>query len=368
MKLPTCYAVKSQNPLRSKFLLTANHYTDPQWLPLEQTHIFRRTWLYVGDGAQLAVGQVWSQKIAGIPVIITCVAPDQYRAFYNVCPHRAALLCPEPGIHRQKHLVCPYHAWVYDLKGDLVGTPAKQRFPDDFKPGDYGLKPIRIESWSGFLFVCLDQDAPALEDFLGSIPKQLGYHRTSSTQLLWTQTRQVACNWKNYHDNTLCDYHVAIAHHQTLHRVQGPVKFYEHQLETYTNLLYTPVTADWKTDNIICSDLSDLGQTGFLTYGIFPNLHLLGLPNGLLAWLQIEPLTVDHCQVKVEIYGDPAFSPPIETIKSDFEAFMAEDVALTESVQQGYASGAYEPGPVNGLEVRIVHQQALMLKFLGSKK
>jgi phenylpropionate dioxygenase-like ring-hydroxylating dioxygenase large terminal subunit len=334
-------------------------------MPLEQAHIFTQTWLYAGDSAHLSVGQVWVKRIAGHPLVITCVAPGQFQAFHNVCPHRAAELCPTLGIHTQKHLVCPYHAWVYSLDGTLVGTPAREQFTAAFNPQAYGLKSVRIESWSGFLFVCLGETAPPLEEFLGSIPRQLGQHRTPTTRMLLTQSRQVACNWKNYHDNTLCDYHVAIAHRHTLHRVQGPVKLYQHQLEPYVNLLYTPVPQSWQVTHPIRPDLPELSRQGFLTYGIFPNLHLLGLPNGLLAWIQIDPLTVETCQVSLEIFGDPALSPPGATLKADFEAFMAEDMALTESVQRGYASGAYQPGPVNGLEVRIAHQQHLILAALN---
>ncbi|MEM8613512.1 MAG: aromatic ring-hydroxylating dioxygenase subunit alpha [Cyanobacteria bacterium P01_H01_bin.105] len=353
-----------RSELPERFLLTADHYTNPDWLAIEQTRIFQRTWLYVGDSAQLTVGQVWVKPIAGRPVVITCVAPGQFKAFHNVCPHRASLLCNQPGIYQQKHLVCPYHAWVYDLDGHLVGAPSQQKFSESFNLEAYDLTPIRIDTWCGFLFICFTDDAPSLSRFLGSIPTHLGHHRQDETRLLLSQKKVVACNWKNLHDNTLCDYHVAIAHRETLHKVQGPIKHYEHHLETYTNLLRTPIPNSWPAENSVRSDLPELGRTSFLTYGIFPNLHLLGLPNGLLAWLYIEPLTADTCELRSEIYGVPSLSPPLATLKADFDAFSEEDIALTESVQKGYASGAYQPGPVNQLEARIVHQQQLILNFL----
>ncbi|MEA5463514.1 aromatic ring-hydroxylating oxygenase subunit alpha [Leptothoe sp. PORK10 BA2] len=350
--------------LPERFLLTAEHYTDAALWPVERTHIFQRTWLYLGDSDQLTVGQVWVRQVVGKPVVITCTAPGEFHAFHNVCLHRASLLCNANGISSQKHLICPYHAWVYDLAGNLVGVPSQQKFSESFKAKDYTLQPIRLETWCGFLFICFTDDAPPLHTFLGSIPTHLGQHRRDETRLLFTQRKTVACNWKNFHDNTLCDYHVAIAHRHTLHKVQGPIKYYEHQLETYTNLLRTPVLNSWQADNSTLSDLPELGRTSFLTYGIFPNLHLLGLPNGILAWLYIEPLTPDTCELRSEVYGIPQLSPPLETLQADFDAFTNEDIALTESVQKGYASGTYRPGPVNQLEARIIHQQQLILKFL----
>jgi phenylpropionate dioxygenase-like ring-hydroxylating dioxygenase large terminal subunit len=354
-----------QQGLPEKFLLEADHYTNPKWQDIEQQQIFRRTWLYVGDSRRLSEpGMAWATTVANIKVLITRDASRELRAFHNVCPHRAAVLTPEVGIQLCKQMVCPYHAWVYDLAGNLVGVPSQDKFGEGFQRQALALHSIRLETWSGFIFICLDQDAPGLEEFLGSIPNTLGRHRTVASRQLFCKQYQVACNWKNYHDNTLCDYHVAIAHRTTLNQVQGPIRQYLHQFEPYVNLLYTPTTAAWQLNNQILPHLTGPGRDGFFTYGIYPNLHLLGLPNGLLAWIRIDPLAVDHCQVTLEVYGDPEFTPSPAALQAEFEAFMQEDMELTESVQKGYASGAYRPGPVNGLESRIVHQQRLIGKAI----
>ena len=52
--------------------------------------------------------------------------------------------------------------------------------------------------------------------------------------------RRLTCNWKVAHDNTLDDYHVAVAHPTTLHREQGPVKDYVHRFTEFGNVLITP--------------------------------------------------------------------------------------------------------------------------------
>jgi len=350
-----------QQGLPERFLLEADHYTNPKWQEVEQGRIFRRAWLYVGDAERLSEpGMVWSTTVAGISLLITCDQAGELRAFHNVCPHRAAILAPEIGVQICKQLVCPYHAWVYDLAGNLVGVPSQEKFGAGFQKQDFALNPIRLELWSGFIFICLDKKPPPLEKCLGSISTHLGTHRTPNSRQLLCKQYQVACNWKNYHDNTLCDYHVPIAHRTTLNQVQGPVRQYRYQLEPYVNLLYTPTTTAWQTENRILPHLTGPSRDGFFTYGIFPNFHLLGLPNGLLAWIRIDPLVVDQCQVTLDVYGDPAFTPSPEVLQAEFEAFMQEDMELTESVQKGYTSGAYRPGPVNGLETRIIHQQKLI--------
>lgn len=339
-------------------------YTDPKLLPLEIAAIFRKTWIYVGDAACLAKpGTVWTTEVAGCSVLIVHTPQGELKAFHNVCPHRASLLCPEAGISQVKQLVCPYHAWVYNLDGELIGTPAKERFPESFRLADFPLKSVRCEQWQGFIFVSFTSDVPPLQEFLGSAGKTLESHRTEATKLLGHRQYQVNCNWKNYHDNTLCDYHVPVVHRQTLNVIQGPVPLYEHYFEPFVNLLYTPTTQQWRAENQVLDHLQERARFGFFTYGIFPNLHLIALPNGVLSWLRIDPITVETCQVNVEIYGIPGMDTASELIE-EFEAFMHEDMTVTEMVQRGYASGAYTPGVANQLEDRILHQQRLIRQFL----
>ena len=340
-------------------------YTCAALLPFEQQHIFRQTWLYVGQIETLMQSaSVRAIEVAGTSILLTRSSDGSLRAFHNVCPHRAALFCPEPGHYQLKHLVCPYHAWTYNLEGNLVGVPREERFQADFCRDDYPLIPVRVEQWQDFVFVCFTDAAPSLQTFLGSIPAALNGHYTPATRLLIQKQYQVQCNWKVYHDNTLCDYHVAVAHRTTLDPIQGPVNDYQHEFDSFVNLLYTPTTSSWQSQNKILETLDDRSRSGFFTFGIFPNLHLLALPNGLIAWLRINPVTADISTVHLEIYGVPELSPPIDTLLQDFEAFMVEDIAITEGVQKGYASGAYCSGPANQLEDRITHQQQLIRQFL----
>lgn len=344
----------------------ARLYTDSHLPAIERDWIFARTWQYVGDSDRLTPGSIWATAVAGREILVVCDRTGTLDAFYNVCPHRAALLQPQPGLHADcKHIVCPYHAWTYDLAGNLIGTPAAERFSPEFDRADYPLQRVRCEVWNGFIFVCLDAQAPPLVEFLGEIPARLRGHRQPATTLLVAKDYRVACNWKVYHDNTLCDYHVAIVHRHTLHRTQGPIRGYEHVFGRYVNLLYTPTTPQWQSARAALAGLDDRAAGGFFTYGIFPNLHLLALPDGTLGWLQILPgESAGCCQVRLELYGIPDISPTAAVLAQEFEAFMQEDMAVTQGVQRGYASGAYAPGPANGLEARILHQQHLIRAHL----
>lgn len=349
--------------LQENTFFPAAMYTDPRLLPLE-FQMLQGSWQYVGDSANLAPGEVLVADVAGLSVLITRDRSGSLQAFHNVCPHRAARLYPESGIYCAQHLICPYHGWVYDFKGELIGTPAKRRFPEGFCQAAFPLQPVRLESWDGFLFVCFDAEAPSLPDFLHPIPDLAKGYRTAATQRILQQQYHIGCNWKNLHDNSMCDYHVAIAHRHTLHSLQGPVGLYEYEFWEYVNLLYTPTTADWRSANPVLEHLPERNRLGFFTYGIFPNQQLLALPDGLLIWVRIDPVTVDRCQLTLDVYGIPGVTAPSEEIDRSFRETIEEDIVITEGVQQGYASGAYQPGIANELEARVLHQQKLMRRFL----
>jgi phenylpropionate dioxygenase-like ring-hydroxylating dioxygenase large terminal subunit len=229
---------------------------------------------------------------------------------------------------------------------------------------DFSLKPVRVEQWNGFIFVSLDEAVPPLTEFLDPMPHDLQGYRTPTSTRLLRQQYVVKCNWKNFHDNTLCDYHVAIAHRTTLSPLQGPVRLYEHHFGKYVNLLYTPTPMDWRSRHRTLEHLGDRVRYGFFTYGIFPNLHSFALPNGICGWIRIDPITVETCQLTVDVYGVPGVSPDSDTLERDFGETTQEDIVLTEGVQRGYASGVYTAGVANGLEARILHQQRLIREWL----
>ena len=59
-----------------------------------------------------------------------------------------------------RKFTCPYHHWIYDLDGRLLGAPAMER-TDDFDKKDFPLPALKVELWQGFVFVNFDPDAAA---------------------------------------------------------------------------------------------------------------------------------------------------------------------------------------------------------------
>ncbi len=67
---------------------------------------------------------------------------------------------------------CLFHGWQYDLDGTLL---ARARSASAFRRAAgraaLDLRPVRCETWAGFVFVSLDPDAAPLRDYLGVDPR-----------------------------------------------------------------------------------------------------------------------------------------------------------------------------------------------------
>ena len=78
------------------------------------------------------------------------------RTFYNVCQHRAHQLVSWYW-YDTRVVVCPYHAWTYELTGGLRAGP-NINVVEGFDKSKICLTEVRTEIFLGFVFVNLDND------------------------------------------------------------------------------------------------------------------------------------------------------------------------------------------------------------------
>ncbi len=97
-------------------------YTDEGFGERELERIFRREWICVGRaGAVAKPGDYLTCELAGQPIAVVRDRDGELRAFSNVCLHRMSTLLEGTGNARA--IVCPYHAWTYNLDGTLRAAP-----------------------------------------------------------------------------------------------------------------------------------------------------------------------------------------------------------------------------------------------------
>ena len=79
-------------------------------------------WNFVGLEAELPEPGVYRTTFVGeMPVIVVRDADGGINAFENRCAHRGALIALDDA-GAAKRFQCVYHAWNYDLRGNLIGV------------------------------------------------------------------------------------------------------------------------------------------------------------------------------------------------------------------------------------------------------
>ena len=102
--------------------MPARWYTEPEFLAQEAENIFYKTWQPVGRLEDVTrIGDFFSCEVLDQPLVVVRNREGELRAFYNVCPHRAAIVAQGRG--NRKSLQCKYHGWTYDLDGRLLRAP-----------------------------------------------------------------------------------------------------------------------------------------------------------------------------------------------------------------------------------------------------
>ncbi|MGI9462832.1 MAG: aromatic ring-hydroxylating oxygenase subunit alpha, partial [Aestuariivirgaceae bacterium] len=196
-------------PLRS---LEARYYTDPAIFDHEMAGVLTRTWQFAGHASLLEnTGDYFAFEIAGQNLFAIRGKDGGIRAFYNVCQHRAHELVKGTG--NCKLVVCPYHAWTYELTGELRSGPNIKAVPG-FDRTDICLTEIQIEVFCGFIFANLDPDASPMADWFPGVEQELRAFVPQIDQLQPLESVEVfeKCNWKVSVENYCECYHCALNH------------------------------------------------------------------------------------------------------------------------------------------------------------
>ena len=157
-----------RRPYRAASLLPRRAYHDPEIHEFERREWFHRDWAIVGRESDVALpGEYFLAEQDGEPLVIVRARDGVLRAFYNVCQHRGTAVVEEQ-CGKAVRFQCPYHAWIYDLDGKLIRAKHTEDL-DDFSFETFGLTPVRLAVWQGFVFVSLDPAAPELTDFLADL-------------------------------------------------------------------------------------------------------------------------------------------------------------------------------------------------------
>jgi Rieske 2Fe-2S family protein len=364
-------------PFGQSRMLPRDAYTSPRVFAFEQERFFAGSWTCVGrEGDLEGTGAQRAMRVGGAGVLLVRATDGRVRAFANTCRHRGHELLGVGEQTTRRTVLCPYHAWTYDLDGALRVAPGF-RDHGDFRPADHGLVELPLESWHGFLFVNGSGDAPPFAEHVGALDDLVAPYRLERLVPLATHEYDLACNWKvvleNYHE---C-YHCPLIHPE-LCQVSPPASGDNFELDGAwvggtMDLKDHAVTMslDGHSDGVPIPGL-DTGRLRTVAYlGLFPNLLLSLHPDYVMTHL-VEPLGPALSHVVCSWYF-----PPEATERPGFDPSYAvefwdrtnrQDWAACESVQRGMASPHFQPGPLAPAEDAVYHVVTMIARaYLGER-
>jgi phenylpropionate dioxygenase-like ring-hydroxylating dioxygenase large terminal subunit len=325
--------------------LAAKYYTDPEVFKLETNGLLALTWQFAGHASQLKeTGAYFTFDMAGESLFCIKGRDGEIRTFYNVCQHRAHQLVSGQG--QTRVVVCPYHAWTYELTGELRAGP-NIKAVEGFDKSSICLTSVRTEVFLGFIFVNLDNDAKPMDEWFPNVRTELeSYipHWDTLAPLEWVEIPE-NCNWKVSVENYSECYHCTLNHPTFSTGVVRP-ETYDIQPQGYCLRHTTECNSmDAMTYDINSGfDKNDQYSSWFL----WPMFSFQVYPGNLLNTYHWRAVDADHVVVWRGWYSVGGEENDIvrQMAVQDRETTVAEDIGLVESVQRGLKSRGYVPGPL----------------------
>jgi Rieske 2Fe-2S family protein len=347
--------------------LPAASYFDPEAYHHDLQRIWYRNWVYVGRSNDVARARAFRTFELGDQRLLLVRGDDGVlRGFHNTCRHRGAALCREPaGVMRTGAIVCPYHAWVYDLQGELLRTSSK-RPASGFDVADYPLYPVGVREWRGFIFVALTDNPPPFEKIFDLPLNRLAAWPLEELVVGHTLLKTIDSNWKIFWENYNECLHCPSVHPQLSQLVpiygrglleeRDDPEWSTHAADTDPKFKggLRAGAATWSLDGRATGtpfpDLSDDDRkAGHLYLTSVPSVFLVGHIDYVRV-VRLRPLGPEQTELRVEYLfspetlADPQFD--LRNIVDFTNRVMTEDAEVCELNQRGLKAGPHVRGVV----------------------
>lgn len=345
---------------------------------LERTEIFLKQWQIVGHVNDVAAKGDWMAfDILGERAVIMRGQDDVVRAFHNLCRHRGARVVDGVAGHCKGSIVCPFHGWVYNLDGSLRGAARPETF-GDLDRKKFGLKPIEMEIWHGFIFLRFlpGGGQPSVADWLKPYEADFAAFRAGDILPVakpdWGTTLPV--NWKAVRDVDNEGYHVALAH-PALQDLYGRSyrDIYHSNGLAQSNAVYGDRPGRrWSVKNYVkISPVQDWLpqrlQRAWNYYGLFPNAVFIFTPETIQFYHEI-PVSATETRITGSLYRQPHETR--QTRAARYLAYRidretsAEDQQLTIWSNESMKSSAFDDFHLSDLEYGVRRHHDRIRKIL----
>jgi carnitine monooxygenase subunit len=338
-------------------------YRDADFLEAEKERVFATSWQVICHLNDIPrPGDYHTLDFLGEPLVAVRSFGSGVKAFFNVCRHRGARLLDGSGGRCPGRIVCPYHAWTYDLEGRLVGVPQRGEFAD-FSLDRYGLKPVETEIYKGFIFARMKPGLPSVAEMLAPYEDELALYRLDELMPLGRVTmRRRQVNWKNVTDNYSDGMHISVAH-PGLSRLFG--QSYGVESKHWVDKMWGQLrnTASSQLSERMYQallpkspHLPDDRQRLWTYFKLWPNVAFDIYPDQI-DFMQMIPISPTETLIREIAYAHPDARREMHVARylnwRVNRRVSVEDKALIERVQAGTGSRSYTPGPLGTGEVAL---------------
>ena len=343
-------------PFEQARAMPTSVYTSENFVEAELKHVFSKDWYCVGRADALSkTGDYVTAELAGQPIVVLRDADHQLRAMSNVCLHRMSTLLQGRG--NAKTIVCPYHAWTYNLDGKLRGAPAMSQ-NDAFCKDHYRLPQVRCEEWLGWVFVCLDPEAEPVSVQLAEVADMIAAYDMTNYSESFYEEHVWDTNWKVLAENFMESYHLPVCHAGTIGGLSkledmvcppGRPAFNYHTILKDESLRIA-MAHPTKNDRL-------KGEERRTTYllALYPSL-MITLTPGYFWYISLHPKGPGQVHIRFgggmsnDFAEDTDISENFTQLKTLLDEVNVEDRGCTEKVFNGLCSDAATPGHLSHLE------------------
>lgn len=331
--------------------LPASLYVSPQVLQVEKEALFMREWLAVGRAERIpASGDWFTVDLMEEPIIVVRDKEGSVRAMSAVCQHRAMQVCEGEG--NSSTFKCPYHHWIYGQDGRLLGSPAMERTAD-FDKAEYGLPPLAVEEWQGFIFVNFDTAAAPLAPTLERYEPYLQNFDLADAVCPGTFTlTDLPWNWKVMFENFNDGYHANRLHQYLQDFCPSDMSAFPVPWDDDSGVIfrtggYTHIDGGFNATHRVIMDvfpkLTDEERTQS-TFALIPPVLCLGTAPDQCFFFLIRPTGPETIDVEIgyifhpSALDDPLFEEKLALSDAGVQVFVQQDQDATTKVQKGLRS------------------------------
>jgi phenylpropionate dioxygenase-like ring-hydroxylating dioxygenase large terminal subunit len=413
---PVAPILREQSPadFPDQMFIPVTRYTSRAFHELEKERLWKKVWQFACREEHIPQpGDTYVYDICDTSILIVRQQDMSIRAFYNVCLHRGRLLREESG-PADRELQCSYHGFCWNLDGSIKRITSKWDFPHS-EGRKMDLPQVLVDTWDGFVFINMDQDAEPLGDFLGDLDRHFEKWPLEGRYIQAHIEKELACNWKLAQEAFSEAFHVVTTHPQRVASMGDESSQYDcwgnfdrgiapngipsphinwspTQQEMFDGivdarideppLLVVPdgltarevsgMAARESLRSIIgdelADQLSDAESMDSIWYSVFPNFHPWGAYQRIVY--RFRPLGDDHEKCLMEVFLLAPFSgdrpPPARPQRIGIEGTWFEAASLGSSARVFDQDSYNLPAVHRGLK-SIQQKDVMMARYQESK-